>query len=144
MGRNRKPTKYLELTDAFRKNPKRRRESEPVCDEPVGPTPARLTDHQAEAWNYLVDSAADVPGVLTRLDRAYLELCSIALAGVWEYNAGENKKPISVHALKTVGSMLGNLGMSPSDRTRLTVVEPKYSGDDDEFRPISRHSRNSE
>lgn len=138
MGRHRKPTKYLELAGSFEKDPQRRRESEPVCDEPVGPAPSRLTEHQAKAWDYLVDSAANVPGVLTRLDRAYLELCSIALAGVWEYDSYENKKPISPHALNSVGRMLGKLGMTPADRTRLGVVETKRD-DDDEFKPISRH-----
>ena len=138
MGRNRKPTKLLELSGAFEKNPSRRRESEPVCDEPVGPAPARLTENQAKAWNYLVDSAADVPGVLTRLDRAYLELCAIALSDVWGYDASENKKPISAHALNTVGRMLGKLGMTPADRTRLGVVETKPDDDDYDFLPMGR------
>ena len=85
-GRPRKPTQHLTLVDAFKKNPQRAREEEPACHEPVGDPPERLTPSQIEAWNYLADSA--VPGVLTRMDRAYLELCARALAVVW-YPDGE-------------------------------------------------------
>ena len=134
MARPRKPTAQLKLVGAFEKDPQRKRDSEPVCTEPVGPAPARLTEYQVEAWNYLVDSAVD--GVLTRMDRAYLELVSIALSNVWYWNevmATENKdgetvaaRPMVISTLQTVGFMLGKLGMTPSDRSQ--VVVPKDPG----------------
>ena len=131
MGGQRKPTAHLKLIGAFDKNPSRKRESEPVCDEPIGKAPARLDEIQTEAWEDLVASADSVPGVLTRMDRAYLELCSIALAGIWSYNA--NEKLLSTHALKSVGYMLGKLGMTPAVRTNLVIErhKPREGG----FRP---------
>lgn len=130
MGRPRKPTAQLELVGAFKKNPQRARESEPVCGEEVGEAPDRLSKTQQEAWDYIVHSC--VPGVLTKMDRVYLELCSIALAYVWGWNAARQgresefeAKDIALNSvsLKDVGAMLGKLGMTPSERSK--VVVPK-------------------
>ena len=122
MARPRKPTAQLELVGAFKHNPDRRRDAEPQCDEDVGPAPDWLTDKQVEAWDYLVDSVSGVPGVLTKMDRVYLELCAIALAGVWGSSAILGDGPIlSMSYLKDVGGMLGKLGMTPSERSRVVV-----------------------
>ena len=134
MGRQKKPTAHLELVGAFKKDPQRKRDSEPVCNEPIGPAPARLTDIQREAWDYLVDSARDVPGLFTRLDRAFLQMCSMALAAIWEYDPeARGKKQLSVNALNTVGSMLGKLGMTPSERSNVIVPKQKEANPFSEF-----------
>jgi len=130
MARPRKPTAHLELVGAFQKNPNRARDSEPVSEDPIGEAPDRLSDLQAEAWDYLVDCCA--AGVLTKMDRAYLELCAIELAFVWSYNAAlqdpESKLPHrgSGSLTKDIASMLGKLGMNPSERSKVIVArKPK-------------------
>ena len=123
MGKPRKPTEHLKLIGAFDKDPQRERKDEPVCTESIGPVPDRLTGTEIEAWNYLVGSVEKVPGVLTRMDRAYLQLCAKGLAAVWDY---DDEKPISQHMLKSTGDMLSKLGMTPVDRSR--VVVPKDPG----------------
>jgi len=133
---NKKPTAHLELVGAFKKDPQRKRDSEPVCKAPVGKAPKRLTKDQREAWNYLVDSAKDVPGVLTRLDRAFLELCAIGLAGVWTYDpANNNSRPLSANALSTVGNMLSKLGMTPVDRSNVVVPKAENKDEYGDFTP---------
>ena len=123
MGRPKKPTAHLELVGAFKSHPERKRESEPVCEYDVGPAPDWLTKSQKKAWEYLADSA--VPGVLTRMDRAYLELCAISLAGVWDYDPAKyNGRELTFNALSAVGKMLGKLGMTPSDRSNVVVARP--------------------
>lgn len=113
MGRPRKPTAHLELVGAFAKNPQRTRDSEPVCDEDVVMPPADLSEDALEAWNFLV--SCSVPGVLTKMDSSYLALCARALSVTW-------KGEIDVAALHKVGTMLGKLGMTPSERSKVVVA----------------------
>jgi len=126
-----KPTAHLELVGAFKKNPDRKRAHEPACRKPVGPAPKRLLPRQKEAWKFLVNSAGDVPGVLTKLDRAFLELCAIGLAGIWDSNVEDKTVPQS--ALKAVGAMLAKLGMTPTDRSNVVVPRKGEKGEYDNF-----------
>ena len=134
MGRPRKPTAHLRLIGAFEKSPQRKRDDEPVCLECVGAAPDRLTHYQVEAWDYLVESAE--AGALTKMDRAYLKLCAMALASVWYWNqsgGADGANPLSPHSLKSVGDMLGKLGMTPAERSR--VVIPRDPAGVGGFRP---------
>ena len=60
MARPRKPTKYLKLVGAFKKNPKRlkEREGEPEVTAPLGDPPDRLDEAEKARWHEL---AADMP-----------------------------------------------------------------------------------
>lgn len=114
MGRPKKPTSQLEIVGAFKKNPDRRRDSEPVCNDPVIMLP-ELSDDGQKAWAFLESTA--VPGVLTAMDSAYLALVAESLADVWY---GDSK---TITDRAKVGAMLGKLGMTPSDRSN--VIVPK-------------------
>jgi hypothetical protein len=119
MARPRKPTAHLELVGAFKKNPQRTRDSEPVCEEDVLQPPVGLSDDALEAWHFLVDCA--VPGVLTKMDSAYLALTARALAATW-------KGEVDVASMHKVGTMLGKMGMTPSERSRVVVPKPISPG----------------
>ena len=127
-----KTTAHLELVGAFKKDPQRKRPNEPDCREPVGKAPSRLLPQQKKAWKFLVDSTGDVPGVLTKLDRAFLELCAIGLAGIWDSNVEGGTVPQS--ALKAVGAMLAKLGMTPTDRSSVVVPRRNEKGAYDDFK----------
>ena len=114
MARPRKPTAQLELVGAFKKNPQRSRGNEPVSNEDVLLPPFPLDDDAMEAWEFLVAHSA--PGVLTGMDSAFLAITARCLGAVW-------KGDVNVTDSAKVGAMLGKLGMTPSERSR--VVVPK-------------------
>ena len=116
MSRPRKPTAQLELVGAFKKDPQRRRDAEPQCTEAVMLPPV-LSDNGKKAWEFL--TACAVPGVLTKMDSAYLSLCAECLADIWW-----GDKP-SINNRRQVGAMLGKLGMTPSERSNITVPKEK-------------------
>ena len=127
MGRTRKPTEHLELIGAFKKDPNRRRDPAPVSEDSIGEPPSVLNDEQRAAWDFLVDTAP--PGLLTRMDAAYLSLCAMALAHVTNYDPAEhNGKPLSAAALANVSRMLTKLGMTPVDRHNVTIDKPQGTG----------------
>ena len=113
MARPPKPTAHLRLAGAFEKDPQRDRPDEPQCDEPPQ-LHAELSENGRKAWDFLVATAVD--GVLTRMDSSYLTLVSEALGEIW-YGS---EKP-TVDALYKAGNMLGRLGMTPSDRSKIVV-----------------------
>ena len=112
MARPRKPTAQLELVGAFKHNPDRTRDAEPQCDEDALLPHERITDAEREAWDFLVATA--VPGVLTAMDSASLLLCARCLSAVWD---GE----VNITDSLKVNTMLGKLGMTPSERSRVVV-----------------------
>lgn len=111
----RKPTAHLELVGAFKKDPQRRRHHEPQCDEDVMHPPVELSENELRVWDFLCECT--VPGVLTKLDSSCLAVTCKALAHVWW---GENVK---VSEMKTAVDLLGKMGMTPADRSK--VVVPK-------------------
>ena len=116
MARPRKPTSHLELVGAFKKNPNRQRNSEPVCEESIMKPPIKLDGDALEAWDFLVECA--VPGVLTKMDSTYLVLVAKAVAKAWK---GDSK----IDEMYKAGNMLGKLGMTPSDRSKVIVPRKK-------------------
>ena len=114
MGRPRKPTANLELVGAFKKDPQRKREGEPVSDEYAVPHP-ELSENGQKAFAFLVDTA--VPGVLQKMDSAYLALTCEALGEVWY---GGDKSIINLHR---AGQMLCRLGMTPTERSKVVVAK---------------------
>jgi len=72
--------------------------------------PCPLDDDERTCWDFLLETA--VPGVLTKMDSAYLALCSKALAQAW-YKDGDPQK---------AGNMLVRLGMTPTERSRVIVA----------------------
>ena len=116
MARPRKPTSQLKLVGAFEKDPQRKREHEPVCTDPAILPPNDLSEEAREAWDFLVATA--VPGVLTAMDSASLLLCARCLSEVWD---GE----VNITDSQKVNVMLGKLGMTPSERSKVIVPKKK-------------------
>ena len=117
---NKKPTRILELSGAFKKNPQRKREraNEPIPDKPIGDPPTRLTKSQKTVWRELVKQT--VPGVLMLPDRALLSVVCILLDQFWRANSGECEKLLAGELTQMMRG-LSALGLSPVDRTRISV-----------------------
>lgn len=120
MARPRKPTSILHLTGSLQKNPSRlkARTGEPQELGELGEPPDRLTALQAKAWREIGDNAAY--GVLTKADRHSLEVAAVLLAEFWKNGAEMKGTHISM-----LNTLLSKMGMNPSDRSRVSVTEPK-------------------
>jgi len=143
MGRPRKPTAVLELNGAFRKDPQRRRPEEPRDARALGDPPERLPVDVVPFWRELVDQVQG--GVLTYRDRWAVELAARLMAkAVGEQSASEimaliesaelesndikallKRETISSAELSTLRSLLAALGMTPADRSKLSVPTEK-------------------
>ncbi len=117
---HRTPTKVLELRGSFTHNPSRKRErmNEPIVTNPLGDPPTRLTPEQKNAWLEVSNNCCH--GVLTQADRHSLEIAAVLLAEFWVN--GVNMK--GTH-LNTLNTLLSKMGMTPSDRSKVSVPEPK-------------------
>ena len=113
----RTPTEILELRGAFIANPQRRREreNEPKNLDPLGGPPAHLAEQEKSAWLQLESEAVD--GVLTRSDRAHLEITSGLLALLRE--AGAAGMP--GEKMNLLVRCLGLMGFNPADRSRVSI-----------------------
>ena len=113
MARPRKPTKILELSGAFQKDPQRKRRNEPIPDTELGCAPEGLSESEKKAWAEIVEMC--VTGVLTGADRAHVEIASCLLA---EYR---DKKEIRTATL--LEKYLSKMGLNPSDRSRVYLAD---------------------
>ncbi|WP_373498979.1 hypothetical protein [Desulfococcus sp.] len=119
---NRKPSKILELSGAYRKNPSRKRPNEPQPTEQLGEPPAHLDRETAAVWVELVQIVP--PGVLWASDRICVEIAACLLV---EYR----RRPADFMAsrLAQLRGCLGSLGLSPADRGKLSVPDKKKTDD---------------
>ena len=127
MARPRTPTKVLDARGAFRRNPQRRRDGEPESRDPLGSAPDRLTDVERQCWMEIAESAPT--GVLTKADRLTVEQASrlLALDLAGDLSSSDRKLFLSV---------LGKLGLNPSDRARLSI--PKVQVDDNPYAALDK------
>ena len=116
----RKPSKVLELSGAFRKNPQRARPNEPVGEGPLGPPPDRLSDAEKAAWDEIARRAPR--GVLTGSDRFVVELAARLKVYLDETPVSEIKPQL----MSRYAVLLGQCGFSPSTRAGL-AVEDKHT-----------------
>ena len=115
MARPRKPTAHLELVGAFKHDPQRKREGEPVSDDPAMPHPS-LSENGQKAFQFLLDTA--VPGVLQKQDSAFVALAAEVLGQIWH---GEDKP--SIMDMHRAGQLLVRLGRTPTERSRVVVAK---------------------
>ena len=115
MARPRKPTAVLTLVGALKKNPQRKRKNEPKPTAGIGKFTEGSTDI-SEIWNEVVSQVAS--GVLTISDRLALELVCRLIAEI-------RLKPdeISVGKVTALCNLLGRFGLTPADRSKVTVPE---------------------
>lgn len=108
----------LDARGAFKKNPQRRRDGEPEVKEPIGQVPDSLNEGEAGCWRELVDAAP--LGVFTRADRLSVEVAAKLL---WESRTDfANMRDGRVSRLLAI---LGQFGMTPSERAKLSIEKPK-------------------
>ena len=118
MARPRTPSKIVDLRGGFKNHPERKkqRKAEPVPKAGIGPAPAHFTELQSKAWDNLVNIVA--PGVLFDSDRAHLEMTARLLAEMWE-------GPMKTDRMRLLSTLLGKIGLNPSDRSRVQVPDGK-------------------
>lgn len=129
MSRPRTATKILQLRGAFKKNPDRakERENEPVVKNAISKTPPRhLSESEKKVWRELVKSCP--AGVATTADSQTMELAVVLMNEFRTDRSDFNAAKIS--ALK---NLLGLFGMNPSDRTKLSVEQPKKENEFDDI-----------
>lgn len=125
MARPRTATKILEFKGSFKKHPERARKAEPKSKGAFPKSvPKHLTDSQKKYWREMVKK---VPaGVLTISDVFTVELVVI----LWdEFRTNPATMPTS--RITRLTTEMGKLGLSPSDRAKLTVDQGKTNDFDD-------------
>lgn len=112
MARPPKPTAQLALVGAIKRNPKRYedRKEEPQPDTDVGTPPDTLTPEQLQAWNELLENAAE--GVITKQDRHWLEYAAQAIAAY-------RSDPTDNQTRAWFDKALSKLGFNPVERTKV-------------------------
>ncbi|MCB1688655.1 MAG: hypothetical protein KDI33_09230 [Halioglobus sp.] len=121
------PTRILEARGAFRKNPQRKREDEPVVTEPLGSPPDGFKPDEVAAWREIVERAP--LGVLTAADWQCVVLASKLFA-----EAMRDSESMNAARLSRLHSLLGDMGMTPSARASLSIAKPKEVNPFDQFR----------
>ena len=112
MARPRKPSKVLELTGAFKKDPQRKRKAEPMPSGAVGDPPLHLALEVKDVWRELSATCFWA----TDADRQIMEVTA-TLMHQFRINPAEFKQ------MNHLLSGLGKLGLTPSDRAKVTVPE---------------------
>ena len=112
MARPRKPTRILELNGAFKMHPGRRRDREPQPAGPLGIPPGRMNADEVALWNEIEASCA--PGVLKVSDRWSVEIAAKLMLRVTQGTAKGSH-------LTVLRSLLAAMGMTPGDRSKLSV-----------------------
>jgi len=121
------PTRILEARGAFRKNPQRRREAEPVVSEPLGGPPEGFKPDELQAWREIVERAP--MGVLTAADWHCVILASKLFA-----EAMRDTENMNAARLSRLHSLLGDMGMTPSARASLSIPQPKEPNPFEKFK----------
>ena len=119
MGRQRTATSILESRGAFKANPNRKREAEPVVNEPLDKTPPpHLNEMEADCWHEIIGLAPS--GVLTAADKMSVEMIAVLMT---EFRL--NKADTTAAIINRLAQELTKLGLNPSGRAGLTVEKPK-------------------
>lgn len=105
------------MRGAFKKHPERaaERENEPIVVEPLGDPPKSFEGDKLQAWNDIVSTAPS--GVLTKADRLAVEIAAGLLAR-------HRIMPITGTDLSQLAGFLGKFGMTPSERSKVSVAVP--------------------
>jgi hypothetical protein len=114
MGRNRTDPAILDARGTFKKNPDRKREAIKVKDPIERPGCIQMSEEVQMAWQEIVSQAP--LGVLTRADGMFVWLLARMICEtVTDYKNTNGAK------LALINKMLGQIGMNPTDRLRLSV-----------------------
>lgn len=116
MGRPRKPTQLLAISGGLDKNPHRYadRANEPRDDRELGDPPPHLEPEAKAIWREIQQLAP--PGVLAHADRLIVEVAAVLMEQF--RRAG---KLMSLPAITRLQSVLGDLGMTPASRSKVSI-----------------------
>ena len=123
MSNHSQPNEIARLKGETKRRPGRYKNNVPKSRLPCGNPPKTMSDEAQSCWFEL--SAKAVEGVLTYADTIMLELASNLLA---EYRESPVEFPIGKYT-HLIG-VLARFGMSPSDRTKLDISQPRNVEDD--------------
>lgn len=119
MARPRTPTNVLELRGAFKKNPDRAR-VDPPTEAGLGAPPSYLNKAECHIWKEIESRAP--AGVLTRSDRLAVEqMCYLV------YRIRTQPDDVKVAERNLLRSYLGQFGMTPADRAKISAAPEKPS-----------------
>ncbi|NCT68089.1 MAG: hypothetical protein GXC76_10665 [Rhodanobacteraceae bacterium] len=120
MPRPRKPTSLHILSGTADHNPARMREraAEPIDDRPLGPPPESMRPDQRAAWLEIERLAP----WLAYADRIAVEVTAVLLA---RFRVDPGTMPPAL--LTRLETLLGRLGLTPSDRSRVRAQSPSAS-----------------
>jgi hypothetical protein len=113
------PTAILDARGSFIHNPQLRRPNEPKTNKPLGAPPKWLSPEERVVWKDLAKQA--LPGVLMYSDRNMFELLVHLTA---KFRARE---PMTTSNLALMFNISGHFAMTPSDRAKVQVEQPKVS-----------------
>jgi len=114
MGRPRKPTIIHEIKGSYKKDPQRRRDSEPKPSGSIGAFVENRSKDKEAVWNELTEACVD--GVLTDMDAVWLEVTVDLLI---LHRSGEITTGDRAQLLK----LLSGIGFNPVDRSRIGIKE---------------------
>jgi phage terminase small subunit len=114
MPARRKSTGELERSGAFAHDPQRRaaRANEPKPKGALGAAPKHMSAAQKKLWKELANQVT--PGWLTRAERWSVELAVTLMAKM-------RSCTIMPAEVTTLASLMSKLGLTPSDRSRVSV-----------------------
>lgn len=120
MGRPRKPTHLHALTGELKRRPKRfaDRQCEPEPDPDIGDPPESMPARLRPLWAEIVDCAE--PGVLTRMDRHWLEASCLAL---WNMRNPDASGLTRGQIVRFFAQCFGKMGLTPVDRGKVARVK---------------------
>lgn len=153
MPRKRKPTKILQFTGAFDKNPKRAeaRKHEPKLPPGIGEMPEWLDTHGQEEWRRVVPDL-DSSGVTSRVEASALGCYCQAVSRLRKAEAeifrdgitimtesGLKKHPavnIARESMAVIRAFAAEFGMTPASRSKVSAHPEAEAEPDNEFAAV--------
>ena len=119
MGAPRAPTALKQMRGTDKKNPARMNDNEPVPTKGIGPSirngsGSNLNQQEQAIWDEIV--SISYAGVLGEADRIALEMmCRLV------HEMRTDFTEMTAAKITQLSQLLGRFGMTPSDRTKITV-----------------------
>ena len=128
MARPAKPLNVHILKGTGKKHPERmrERENEPENINPIGDAPETLSKIEQAAWHEIVNNA--IPGVLGEADRLAVEETARLVVKC----RGLGDEPAIGQERNLLNRYLGQMGMTPSERSKIRIDKPKPKNKFDE------------
>ncbi len=130
----RKPTNILEMTGALKKNPKRYqdRANEPKNLNAIRKPPAHLSKDEKAAYREIIKLS--IPGVLGEADTLAVEMAACLLVKCrGQYVVDGKIVPAMATEQSQFFKYLNQFGMSPADRSKISVPKKTESSAWDEL-----------